>query len=87
MNKNNQILNTAIYLLLLPITYAIAAKYLGAETINNNKGFYLLLSCLPSLLLFISDMNKVSADEEQRKSAQNTGCMPKEYLKKKSGKR
>lgn len=82
MNKNNRILNIAIYLLLIPITYAIATKYLGADTINANRGIYLLLSCLPSILLFISDMNKVSADEGQRKLAQNTGGIPKEYLRK-----
>lgn len=82
MNNNNRILNIAVYFLLIPVTYAIAAKYLGADIINDNKGLYILLSCLPSILLFISDMNKVSADEGQRKSVQNMGNIPKEYLKK-----
>lgn len=85
MDKSSRFWKAAIYLLLIPITYAIATKYLDADTIRNNRGLYLFLSCLPSIFLFISDMNTVSADEGQRKTAQNTGSIPKEYLKKTPG--
>ena len=82
MDKNSRILKAAIYILLIPVTYAIAGRYLGVDVINDNKGIYLLLSCLPSVILGISDMNKVSADEGQRKIVQNTGSIPKDYLRK-----